>query len=40
MAKLESLRRGGASIRLIARELGLSATTVARLVKEHVALDC
>jgi DNA invertase Pin-like site-specific DNA recombinase len=33
MAKLESLRRGGASIRLIAGELGLSPTTVTRLVR-------
>jgi hypothetical protein len=40
MAKLDALRRGGASIRGMARELGLSATTVARLVKEHAALDC
>jgi DNA invertase Pin-like site-specific DNA recombinase len=38
MAKLESLRRSGASIRQIAGELGLSATTVARLVKERVAM--
>jgi hypothetical protein len=29
MDKLESLRRGGASIRLMVKELGLSATTVA-----------
>jgi DNA invertase Pin-like site-specific DNA recombinase len=35
MAKLESLRRGGASIRLIAGELGLSPTTVARLVRDQ-----
>jgi DNA invertase Pin-like site-specific DNA recombinase len=35
MAKLESLRQGGASIRQIASELGLSATTVARLVREQ-----
>jgi DNA invertase Pin-like site-specific DNA recombinase len=34
MAKLESLRQGGASIRRIAIELALSATTVARLVRE------
>jgi hypothetical protein len=33
MAKLESLRRGGASIRRIASELDLSTTTVARLVR-------
>jgi DNA invertase Pin-like site-specific DNA recombinase len=33
MAKVAILRRGGASIRLIARELGLSATPVARPVK-------
>jgi DNA invertase Pin-like site-specific DNA recombinase len=32
MAKLESLRRSGASIRLIPGELELSPTTVARLV--------
>jgi DNA invertase Pin-like site-specific DNA recombinase len=37
MAKLESLRRGGASIRLIAGELGLSPTTVARLVRNQEA---
>jgi DNA-binding Lrp family transcriptional regulator len=33
MAKLENLRRGGASIRGMANELGLSPTTVARLVR-------
>jgi AraC-like DNA-binding protein len=38
MAKLESLRRGGASIRRIASVLGLSPTTVARLVRDQ-ALD-
>jgi DNA invertase Pin-like site-specific DNA recombinase len=38
MAKLDVLRRGGASIRVIANELGLSATTVARLLKEQAAL--
>jgi DNA-binding Lrp family transcriptional regulator len=38
MAKLESLRRGGTSIRRIAGELDLSATTVARLLKERAAL--
>jgi len=37
MAKLESLRRGGASIQLIADELGLSPTTVARAVKDQAA---
>jgi predicted transcriptional regulator len=34
MAKLESPRRGGVSSRRMANELGLSATTVARLLKE------
>jgi IS30 family transposase len=38
MAELESLRRNGASIRQIARELDLSPTTVARVVKEQAAL--
>jgi DNA invertase Pin-like site-specific DNA recombinase len=33
MAKLDALRRGGASIRGMANELGLSPTTVARLLK-------
>jgi DNA invertase Pin-like site-specific DNA recombinase len=33
MAELEALRRSGASIRRIARALGLSPTTVAQLVK-------
>jgi hypothetical protein len=38
MAKLDALRRaGGASIRLIAGELGLSATIVARLVRDQAA---
>jgi hypothetical protein len=35
MAKLESLRRGGASIRGMANELSLSPTTVARLVRDQ-----
>jgi DNA invertase Pin-like site-specific DNA recombinase len=35
MARLQSLRLGGASIRRIAGELGLSPTTVARLVREQ-----
>jgi DNA invertase Pin-like site-specific DNA recombinase len=35
MVNLEALRRSGASIRRIADELGLSPTTVARLVKEQ-----
>jgi hypothetical protein len=35
MAKLDSLRRGGASIRGMANELGLSPTTVARLVRNQ-----
>jgi len=34
MENLRALRRGGASIRRIASELDLSATTVARLLKE------
>jgi predicted transposase YdaD len=38
MAHLTALRRGGASIRRMANELGLSKTTVARLVKEQAAL--
>jgi DNA invertase Pin-like site-specific DNA recombinase len=38
MAKLESLRQGGGSIRQIASELVLSPTTVARLLKERAAL--
>jgi hypothetical protein len=37
MAKLAALRRGGASIRRIANELGLSATTVTRLVSDQAA---
>jgi DNA invertase Pin-like site-specific DNA recombinase len=40
MAKLDALRRGGVSIRQMANELGLSPTTVARLVKEHATLAC
>jgi IS30 family transposase len=35
MAKLESLRQGGASIRRIASELALSPATVARLMRER-----
>jgi DNA invertase Pin-like site-specific DNA recombinase len=35
MTNLEALRRSGASIRRISGELGLSPTTVARLVKEQ-----
>jgi DNA invertase Pin-like site-specific DNA recombinase len=35
IANLATLRRGGASIRRIAKELGLSATTVARLVRDQ-----
>jgi DNA invertase Pin-like site-specific DNA recombinase len=35
MAKLTALRQSGASIRRIAKELGLSATTVARLVRDQ-----
>jgi DNA invertase Pin-like site-specific DNA recombinase len=35
MTKLAALRRNGASIRQIARELDLSPTTVARVVKEQ-----
>lgn len=35
MAKLEALRRSGTSIRRIAMELGLSPTTVARLVRNQ-----
>ena len=38
MAHLTALRRGGASIRRMANELGLSKTTVARLAKEQAAL--
>jgi DNA invertase Pin-like site-specific DNA recombinase len=38
MAKLMALREGGVSIRRIASELGLSPTTVARLVREQGAL--
>jgi DNA invertase Pin-like site-specific DNA recombinase len=35
MAKLDALRRGGASIRRMANELGLNPTTVARLVRDQ-----
>jgi DNA invertase Pin-like site-specific DNA recombinase len=38
MAKLESMRRGGASIRRMANELDLSPTTVARLLREQAEL--
>ena len=38
MANLEALRRGGAYIRRMGNELGLSKTRVARLVKEQPAL--
>jgi DNA invertase Pin-like site-specific DNA recombinase len=39
MPNLAALRQGGASIRRIAGELGLSPTTVARLVKEQAFAD-
>jgi IS30 family transposase len=38
MAKIETLRLSGASIRRIAKELDLSPTTVARVVKEQAGL--
>jgi hypothetical protein len=38
MAKLAALRQSGTSVRKIVHALDLSATTVARLVKEHAAL--